>query len=120
MKLSLVSIEKAGPIRVAAEGLVTADDFDSEAANPLGSLLGETWSNNNVLLDLSRVTYIDSSAIGWLISCHRGFKAGGGRFIVHSIQPAVKQILDMLRIGQVVSLAEDEAAARALLNGAAT
>jgi anti-anti-sigma factor len=118
MKLSLVSIEKAGPIRVAAEGLITSDDFDESGPNPLSALLGATYSGNHVLLDLSHVTYIDSSAIGWLISCHRAFKADGGKFVAHSIQPAVRQVLDMLRIGQVVSLAEDEAAARALLNGA--
>ena len=116
----MVSIEKGGVIRVAAEGEVTADDFEDPNDNPLGKLLGTTWSNNNVLLDLSRVTYIDSSAIGWLISCSRAFKAGGGRFVAHSVQPAVKQILDMLRIGQVVPLAPDETAARALLNGAPT
>src|SRR5262245_25656709 len=120
MKLSLVSIEKAGPVRVAAEGLITAEDFDAEGINPLAPLMGQTWSSNNVLLDLSRVSYIDSSAIGWLISSHRAFKAGGGKMVAHSLQPTVKQIMDMLRIGQVVQLAEDEAAARALLNGAST
>jgi anti-anti-sigma factor len=120
MKLSLVSIEKGGPIRVSAEGQITADDFDQSGGNPLAPLLGATWADNHVLLDFSRVTYIDSSAIGWLISSHRSFKAGGGRFVVHSIQPGVRQILEMLRIGQVVSIAEDEPAARALLNGATT
>jgi anti-anti-sigma factor len=116
----MVSIEKGGLIRVAAEGAVTSDDFEDPNDNPLIKLLGQTWANNHLLLDLSQVTYIDSSAIGWLIGSSRAFKSGGGKFVVHSIQPAVRQILDMLRIGQVVPLASDEAAARALLNGAPT
>lgn len=117
MKLSLVSIEKQGLIRVAVDGNITSGDLDADSANPLAKLLGETWSSNTVLLDLSRVSYIDSSAIGWLITCHRAFKEAGGTFIVHSIQPAVRQIMDMLRIGKVVTLAEDATAARELAIG---
>jgi anti-anti-sigma factor len=117
MKLTLVSIEKQGLIRVAAEENVTAADFDADGTNPLAKLLGVTWSSNKVLMDFSNVPYIDSSAVGWLITCHRSFKEAGGTFVVHSIQPSVRQILDVLKIGKVVALAENEEAARALAMG---
>jgi anti-anti-sigma factor len=117
MKLTLVSIEKQGLIRVAAEENVTAADFSADGPDPLAKLLGATWSSNKVLMDFSRVAYIDSSAVGWLITCHRAFKDAGGMFIVHSIQPSVKQILDVLKIGKVVALAENEEAAQALAMG---
>ena len=117
MKLTLVSIEKQGLIRVAAEENVTSTDFDADGSNPLAKLLGATWSSNKVLLDFSRVSYIDSSAVGWLITCHRAFKEAGGTLVVHSVQPSVRQILDVLKIGKVVPLSENEEAARALATG---
>ena len=118
MKLKLVAIEKAGLVLVAAEDNVVAADFDAQGNNPLAQLLGVAWASNRVLMDFSMVGYIDSSAIGWLISCHRACKEAGGKFVVFSIQPSVQQILDVLKIGKVVSLAADETAARAIATGA--
>lgn len=118
MKLSLVSIEKEGLIRVATDGNITSTDFQADGKNPLEQIMGQTWSSNKVLLDMDKTAYIDSTAIGWLISCHKEFKGHGGVFVVHSVQPAVKQVLDLLKIGKVVPIVENEAAARAFAIGA--
>lgn len=118
MKISLVSIEKEGFIRVATEGNITGTDFQADGKNPLETILGATWSNNRVLMNMERTQYIDSTAIGWLISCHKEFKANGGSFVVHSVQPQVRQVLDLLKIGKVVPILENEAAARAYVIGA--
>ena len=48
---------------------------------------------------------------------HKAFKEGGGTLVVHSLQPAVKQILTVLKIGRVVPLVADETEARALAIG---
>lgn len=117
MKLSLVSIEKEGLVRIAAEGRATYEDFPTSGRNPLETLLGTNWATNRVLLDMSDASYIDSSAIGWLISANKELKSKGGRLAVHSIPPNIKQIFDLLKIGKAVSLAEDEAAAKSLLSG---
>jgi anti-anti-sigma factor len=118
MKLSLVRIDKGGFVAVAAEGTITTADIQGSAAkgaNIFENVLGPAWANNQVLLDMSQVTFIDSSAIGWLIASNKEFKKAGGRFVPHSIQPSVRQVLDLLRIGQAVTLAKDEEAAKALL-----
>ena len=114
-KLSLVSIDKDA-IRVAAEGPITYESVIAEK-NPLANLLGETWSSNRVLLSLDKTHFIDSSAIGWLISTHKEFKASNGKFVVHSIRPPVRQVLDLLKVGKVVCFADNEQAARAMANG---
>src|SRR6266850_5922553 len=117
MKLTLVSIEKDGTIRVATEGNITTGDFEAGAKNPLEALLGATWFTTRVLLNMDKTDYIDSSAIGWLIGCHKAFKEGGGVIVVHSVQPNVKQILDVLKIGRVLPIVSDETEARALAIG---
>lgn len=117
MKLTLLSIEKDGTIRVATDGNITTADFDPGAKNPLENVLGENWFSSRVLLNMEKTDYIDSSAIGWLINSHKHFKDGSGALVVHSVQPSVRQILELLKIGRVVPLAKDEAEARKMALG---
>lgn len=119
MKLSMVSIEKGGLILVAAEGNITATDFDVAGTNPLQTLLGATWSSNRVILNMEKTAYIDSSAIGWLISTRKSFADAGGAIAIYNVQQAVRQLMDMLKISRVLPIADDEAAARKLVDGGA-
>lgn len=121
MKLSLVAIDKEGFIRVATDGNLTSTALngDSSGFSLMENTLGKNWASNRVLLDMSRTNYIDSTAVGWLISCNKQFKANGGQLVVHSVQPAVRQVLDLLKIGKVVPIVDDETAARAFVTGAA-
>ena len=118
MKLTLVSIDKdGGVVRVAVDGNITTADFQG-SKNPLETLLGVTWFTNRVLLDMDKADYIDSSAVGWLIGSHKAFKEGGGSLVIHSVQPSVRQILDLLKIDRVVPICADESQARAQAIGA--
>src|SRR5947209_788740 len=116
MKLSLVSIEKDGVVRVASEGNITCEDFRiADGKNPLEGVLGQTWSNNRVLLNLEKTQYVDSSGIGWMIELARKFRDAGGAVAVHGVRPAVKQIFDLLKVAKVIPIAENEAGAKELL-----
>jgi anti-anti-sigma factor len=117
MNLKLLSIEKDGIIRVANEGPILAGDFDPLGKNPLENVLGVTWSTMKVLLDFSKTDYVDSSAVGWLIGTQKAFKQAGGVIVVHSIQPSVRQIFDLLKIGKVIPIVADESEARELAIG---
>ena len=109
MKLSLVSIEKAGYVRLAAEGEITSRDFlESGGKNPLETVLGAAWASHNILLSMERTLFIDSSAIGWLIDSKRKSKAGGGKLVLHSVQPRVRDVLDLLKMRNVLDLQDDE------------
>jgi anti-anti-sigma factor len=118
MKISMISIDRDGLIRTATSGNLTATDFPADGKNVFEQLLGMTWSNNRVMLNMEKTQYIDSTAIGWLISCQKEFKANNGLFVVHSVQTSVQQVLDLLKIGKVVPIKDDEAAARAFAIGA--
>ncbi len=126
MRLSLVSIEKDGIIRVATDGNITAANLQAPAEhdeknppmkNPLESVLGVGWAGTRAMLDMSKTAYIDSSAIGWLIGTVRAFRESGGKLVIHSVQPAVRQVLQLLKIERVVPTASDELSARTLLTG---
>ncbi len=116
MVFKLVSIEKQGIVHVATEGNLTSANLDlSSVKNPMETLLGATWNTHRVLLNFEKTAYLDSSAIGWLIGTNRAFREAGGKLVVCSLQPAVKQLMDVLKVGRAVSLADGEEAARAAL-----
>ena len=106
--LNLVAIDKDGCIHVATSGSVTAAEAHFLGKNPLETILGATWPVNRVLVDFSKTDFIDSSAIGWLINSAREFRLRGGRLAVHSVTPRVRQMLNLLKIGQLVPLLADE------------
>lgn len=117
MKLSLNGIEPNGVVKLTADGTVTAQDFSADGRNPIETVLGPTWSGFRVLMDFATVSYIDSSAIGWLIGTQKTFREKGGTFAVYHVQPAVRQVLDLLKVGRVVPICENEQAARTTVGG---
>lgn len=119
VNISLVSIEKEGLVRLASAGSITAANFDPSGKNPLERILGQNWSGFRVLLDMRGTTYIDSSAIGWLISSHKQFKSAGGVVVLHDVPSNIRQMLDLLHVGKVIPIAENVDAARAVANGGA-
>ena len=107
--------DDSGIAHVTAAGEATAVDFQLAGAHHFDSLLGNEWESRLVLLNMEQVSYIDSSAISWLITAQRSFRGGGGKLVLHSLAPAVRNILNMLKIERVVPLAANAAAGRAML-----
>jgi len=111
MNVKLVSIEKDGVIRLAANGSMTASEMANGNEHPLAGVIGQAWSNNRVVLSMDETQYIDSTAIGWLLSCQKQFQRDGGRFVLHSVPPSVQQIFDLLKVDRVLQVAGDESQA---------
>ncbi len=100
-------------IRIHCEGDVTMDKLIGKP-DPLEKILANRDFAGCVLFDMERTNYIDSHGIGWLLRCHKHFVERGGKLIIHSVPPLVKQTLLLLRMNRVFHLADDETAARQL------
>ena len=105
----------SGITHLTAEGEATAVDFRPAGTHHFDTLLGDDWSSQRVLLNMERVPCIDSSAIGWLIHAQRAFRAAGGKLVLHSVSPAVRNVLELLKLGRIVPLAPSAHEGRALL-----
>jgi anti-anti-sigma factor len=114
LKLSFVS-EEAGVVHLAAEGDVTAVDLHAAAVSPFQVILGQTWNTRRILLNMENVSYLDSCGIGWLISTQKAFRAAGGYLAMHSLQPQVRHLLNLLKLDRVVPMADGAAAGREAL-----
>jgi anti-anti-sigma factor len=99
-----------GITRVAVCGEVHQTDFLA-ADEPLSGHLGAEGYQAVVLVDLSGVTTLDSSGVGWLLLCQKRFRTAGGAFVLHSLSPFVLQLFDVLKMHLVLTIAADEPAA---------
>ena len=114
VNLSLVAIEKEGLVKLASSARSRRRILTRAGKNPLERILGQNWASFRVILDMRQTTYIDSSAIGWLIGSHKSFKTQGGTMVLHDVPQTIKQMLDLLHVGKVVPIAANAQAAREL------
>ena len=57
-----------------------------------------------VVLDLEKVTFVDSSALGLLVICHQNLKNKKIPFYLVNPQTYVKQVLDLANIGKMIPI----------------
>jgi anti-anti-sigma factor len=86
-----------------------------EEFTELKDLVGKDWASRPIGLGFGDVGYIDSAAIGWLLSLHKTMDEAGGRLVLHSMSPSVRRVLTMMRLESVLNIAEDKAEAIKLL-----
>lgn len=66
-----------------------------------------------ILLDLSGVTYMDSSGLAVVIEALQSVLAYGGKFGLFGLQESVRSIFEIARLDQVFEIFPDEATALA-------
>jgi anti-sigma B factor antagonist len=67
--------------------------------------------NRKVLLDFSRVTYVDSATIGCLMDLYRQTTAAGGKLKIAGVQKRVETMLTMTGAHNFIEMHPDEASA---------
>jgi len=67
----------------------------------------------HIVVDLSQVTYIDSSGLAVLIEGMQNVAAYGGKFALTSLQESVRPIFEIARLDQVFRIFPDVDAALA-------
>lgn len=110
MKLSVASIAD-GLIVLTSAGDITLDSLVPHG-DPITDLLGPTAYAQRVLINLEGSPFIDSAGVSNLIVWHRRFLRDGGRLVLFNVPPLVQQVIDLLRLDQILHLATDETAAK--------
>jgi anti-sigma B factor antagonist len=64
-------------------------------------------SSDNVVLDLSEVTFMDSTGLGAMLSCLRTMKAKGGTLSVVNLTPEVRRLFDLVMMDRVFEIHSD-------------
>ncbi|HEY1376751.1 MAG TPA: STAS domain-containing protein [Gemmataceae bacterium] len=116
MRLTLIS-HTDQVTRLECEGEITQYALPKER-DAFEDLLGPAIYRRQVLLNMEKTPYTDSSGISWLIGSHKRFERDGGRLIIHSVPPAVGQVLRLLKLNTLLHVAADEAEAVQRAGGA--
>jgi anti-anti-sigma factor len=61
-----------------------------------------------VLIDLANVDFIDSSALGTLVSCHTRLKLAGGRLYLCSLKDQIRNLFDISDMDRVFETFSDQ------------
>jgi anti-anti-sigma factor len=80
--------------------------IDLETAPEFRATVAELRERNvsGIVLDLSEVTFIDSVGLSVLVSVHRRLREEGGRLTVRSPSEAVRQVLAMTGLHEVLDI----------------
>ncbi|HRK29797.1 MAG TPA: STAS domain-containing protein [Tepidisphaeraceae bacterium] len=70
-----------------------------------------TQKPKKVVLNLSKVSYMDSSAIAVLVESLQKLRKAGGKMCLTNLQPRVRGLLEIARLDSIFVLAKDEAEA---------
>lgn len=90
----------------------------SRVAGAVGQLRADGF--RRLVIDLSTLTFCDSSGLGALLRASRSLRADGGRCVVAGARGPVRRLMEVTDIGRVLELEPDVGAALTTLLGAAS
>lgn len=65
-------------------------------------------NTQNLLLDFSKVHFVDSTGFGALISVLKTMKGQGGNLILFNLSPEVTELMDLMQLGSVFEVKKTE------------
>lgn len=119
------------PGSAASNNLVPSTRVDSASGAVVAALKGEIDLHNSpvvrgtllellakhqpkkLVLNLSQVPYMDSSAIAVLVESLQKIRKNGGKIYLTDLQPRVKGLLEIARLDSIFGICKDEAEALA-------
>lgn len=94
-------------VKVTGEfDMVIADEFKKNVDSFLDSHLAKY-----LLVDLSEVTFIDSSGLGAILGRYKKIEHLKGKMVIAGPQPQVKKILEVSGITRVIDIYQDKKSA---------
>jgi anti-sigma B factor antagonist len=99
VELNLTTHSQSGATVVAADG-----EIDLHTAPALRDTLGQLEQSGarEIVVDLSGVGFLDSSALGTLVGAHKDLHASGGILKVVCAQPNILKVFEITRLSEVI------------------
>ena len=120
MSLQMTTRTFAGVLIVECSGRLVLGDESANLRHLVRDLLNEY---KQVVFDLGKVRYIDSSGVGVLVSLYTTAQKGGGGIKLANLNPGLRDILQITKVVTVFEVferAEDAAASFNPLAGQST
>jgi anti-anti-sigma factor len=111
-----VAADSGQIVRARVKGRL-AHRFQAPFDEPLATTVGFDAYQRRVMLDLSAVTRMETSGISWLLTLRKRMQSVGGRLVLHSLSPAVRNVVRVLKLQSVLEIAANEKDAQQLITG---
>jgi len=92
----------SGVIVLALSGSMTIGNQLQDLESAVQELIRK--NQNRIVVDMSKVSYLDSSAIGVLIACHSNLRSSGGQLRLAGVTARVNTVFKMTGVDKVLSL----------------
>jgi anti-sigma B factor antagonist len=107
-----VELRKSGDVVIVdLEGKLSAGLGDQILRDTIDELLGESWKK--ILLNLSKISFMDSAGLGELVSGLKTSRNLGASLKILNVSPRVQQSLYISRLLPIFEIFEEEQAALA-------
>ncbi|MBM2816781.1 MAG: Anti-anti-sigma regulatory factor [Ignavibacteria bacterium] len=83
-------------------GQFTGDDDTEAMRKQINEISKQT--NENLIIDMSGVSFFNSTAIGVIVSCHAHYIKTNGKLCICNASQAIENIFDITRVSQVINL----------------
>ena len=109
MSATVIGLDQDGPASI----LRIAGDITSASEPDLMAAYGRAAANGAmaVILDFSKLEYMNSGGIGLLVTLLVRAQRGGGRLVATGLSDHYRQIFTLTRLDEAIQIHDDEAAA---------
>ncbi len=88
------------------EGKITLGDGDQELGEAVRTALSS--GNRKIVLNFSKVSYLDSSGVGELVGCYTSIKGKGGELRICGMSPKIFGLIKMTSLHSVFEVKDTE------------
>ena len=108
-----IETKKSGP---DLEILELDGDLDFHSSPEVRSALSKLAEKQTkkILIDLAKVSYIDSSGLATFVELFQKLKRSGGKLILFNLNPTVRSVFEIAKLDSIFHLAVSEKEALAI------
>lgn len=97
-----IAVDKMGDVNVAA---IPVDELDASNAGEFKRDIGPVLqTSTKLVLDLSRLNFVDSSGLGAMLSCLRQLTARGGDLKLSGMSKQVRALFELVRMHRIFDI----------------
>ena len=113
-----LAVEQVGDVAIAA---IPVEELDASNAGEFKRDVAPVLeAHSNLVLDLSRLRFVDSSGLGAFISCLRKLNARGGDLKLSGMSKQVRAVFELVRMHRVFDILPTTQEAVRAFEGAAS
>ncbi len=114
------TVIEVGPDESGMRCVQAAGKLDWSIGRTIGRRLSavseKAWQSDTILLDLAGVNFLDSAGISSLLSFRKELLAAGGRLVLCSPTPRIREIFELVGMHEIIPVADSPEHARGMVD----